>query len=76
MFYRQILEGVFVSKMKNRLFSGAEVKLFDVMKEAGVLENLADVIARTKDGHVNRMTEIDKSLLGKMLVGIANTFFY
>ena len=40
----------------------SDVKLFDVMKEAGVLPDLADVIARTKESHLNRMKAIETSL--------------
>ena len=45
--------------------SDSEVKLFDVMKEAGVLPNLADVIARTKEGHLSRMQTLGNSMNGK-----------
>lgn len=37
----------------------------EVMKQAGVLENLADVISNTKQGHVDRMKNVDKAMSGK-----------
>ena len=48
------------------LFLDSEVKLFEVMKEAGVLPDLADIIARTKEGHSDRMKAIETALSGKM----------
>ena len=42
----------------------SEVKLLNVMKEAGVLENLNDVIARTKEGHLDRMKILEHSIAG------------
>jgi hypothetical protein len=41
------------------------VKLFDVMKEAGVLPDLADVIKKTKEGHLCRLQVIKQSQSGK-----------
>ena len=41
-----------------------EVKLFDVMKEAGVLPNLTDVITKTKEEHLNRIYALEKSMRG------------
>lgn len=40
-------------------------KFMEVMKQAGVLENLADVISNTKQGHVDRMKNVDKAMSGK-----------
>jgi hypothetical protein len=43
----------------------SEVKLFDVMKKAGVLPDLAEVIKKTKDGHLCRLKVIQNSQVGK-----------
>ncbi|XP_028392427.1 uncharacterized protein LOC114516994 [Dendronephthya gigantea] len=39
-----------------------QLKLMEVMKEAGVLPNLSDVITRTKDGHLKRIQQITESI--------------